>query len=508
MKTVRVGLSIVQPTIDSLSLIDIGESVSVSCNISQGCFGLGTSSGKLLVYDGNSMLSCTELNSQISGIVTIGETLIAATTTNGLHAFSDSQLWTLEIESGCELISASDDYLLVTDGSEGVIRVQSDGKVRNREIIGEITDLKCSEFDDLTAISLANGTLIIIDNNGQIIHESTPPDDDAEKISCMAFRDGGILLVSRESLGMTLDDRFEDRIECWHPILGLIHTIELPSRATTILPTELGAMVGCIDGRLLSLEVGNNQIDELIKFDYSISNILECGKDFLVSTWFQIYRVTRGGEVLWSFEHSGFVTQMFSLDDGIVVVIGESPEGSNPAPVVLLDPDSIPHLPEDAKFDFEEIRRASSDFAGDLSQEEIALADAPPMAISETDDLMNALEEDLEIITEEPVVEVDLLEDLSSSARAINLPPIADAGEDRTVSADEDNTAIVLLDGSRSYDPDGTIESWAWQNEMDKVIGHTPQIKVKLLSGVHTFKLQVTDNRGASTTSMVTIRIQ
>ncbi|HJN70441.1 MAG TPA: PKD domain-containing protein, partial [Candidatus Thalassarchaeaceae archaeon] len=214
------------------------------------------------------------------------------------------------------------------------------------------------------------------------------------------------------------------------------------------------------------------------------------------------------GEVLWSFEHSGFVTQMFSLDDGIVVVIGESPEGSNPAPVVLLDPDSIPHLPEDAKFDFEEIRRASSDFAGDLSQEEIALADAPPMAISETDDLMNALEEDLEIITEEPVVEVDLLEDLSSSARAINLPPIADAGEDRTVSADEDNTAIVLLDGSSSYDPDGTIESWAWQNEMDKVIGHTPQIKVKLLSGVHTFKLQVTDNRGASTTSMVTIRIQ
>jgi len=196
------------------------------------------------------------------------------------------------------------------------------------------------------------------------------------------------------------------------------------------------------------------------------------------------------------------------LDNGNLVIIGESPAGSNPAPVILLDPDSIPYLPEGDEFDFEEISQGSSEFAGDLSQEEITLADAPPMAISETDDLMSALGEELEIITEEKVVEVDLLEDLSSSARAINLPPIADAGDDRTVNADEDGTAIVLLDGSRSYDPDGTIESWAWQNEKDKIIGHTPMIKVKLPSGVHTFKLQVTDNRGASTTSMVTIRIQ
>jgi len=508
VKTVRVWLSIVQPTIDSLSLIDIGESVSVSCNISQGRFGLGTTSGRLLVYDGGSLLSCTELNSQISGIVTIGETLIAATTINGLHAFSDSSKWTLEIESGCEFISASNNHLLVTDGSGGVIYISSEGKVSNREVIGEVNGLKCSEFDDLSAISLTNGTLIVTDENGRIIHESPARDDDAEKISCMVFRDGGVLLVSRESLGMTLDDRFENRIECWHPIHGLIHTIELPSRATTMLPTKFGAIVGCIDGRLLSLEVGNNQIDEVAKFDYSISNIVECGDDFLVSTWFQIYRISRRGEILWSFEHSGFVTQMFSLDNGTIVVIAESPDGSNPAPVILLDPNSSPYLPEESNFDFEEIIQASSDFAGDLSQEEIALANAPPVAISETDDLMHALEEELEIITEEPVVEADLLEDLSSSARAINLPPIADAGDDRTVSANEDDTAIVLLDGSHSYDPDGTIESWAWQNEMDKVIGHTPQIKVKLPMGVHTFKLQVTDNRGASTTSMVTIRIQ
>jgi hypothetical protein len=497
----------VHPTIDRVSIIEIDDSVSVSCKISQDKFGIGTSSGKLLIYDGDTLLSSTEMDSNISGIVRIGENLITATT-NGLHAFTSRQKWSLGIDSGCDIISASKENILVADGSGGVIQVHLDGEVTNREVIGDITGLICSNYNEIASISLANGSLLIIDKNVQIIHESVVSDDDTETISCMVFREEGVLLVSRESLGIIIDDRFQNRIECWHPNQGLIHTIELPSRVTAILATKKGALVGCIDGKLLSLEVGNNQIEEVINFDYPISNIIEYQGDILVSSWFQVYRINNSGEISWSFEHSGLITQMMILDNGNLVIIGESPAGSNPAPVILLDPDSIPYLPEGDEFNFEEISQGSSEFAGDLSQEEIALADAPPMAISETDDLMSALGEELEIINEEKVVEVDLLEDLSSSARAINLPPIADAGEDRTVNADEDETAIVLLDGSRSYDPDGTIESWAWQNEKDKIIGHTPMIKVKLPSGVHTFKLQVTDNRGASTTSMVTIRIQ
>ena len=49
------------------------------------------------------------------------------------------------------------------------------------------------------------------------------------------------------------------------------------------------------------------------------------------------------------------------------------------------------------------------------------------------------------------------MEELSASARAINLPPVADAGEDITAVSDDEGKAEVLLDGSDSYDPDGDI---------------------------------------------------
>jgi hypothetical protein len=126
---------------------------------------------------------------------------------------------------------------------------------------------------------------------------------------------------------------------------------------------------------------------------------------------------------------------------------------------------------------------------------------------ADTAELIGALDEEMEILTEAPSVEADLLEDLSASARAINLPPIADAGDEKTTEADDDGTATILLDGSRSYDPDGSIESWAWQDAKGRVIGHTPQLNVRLPKGVHSFELTVTDDRGASVTAITTVRI-
>ena len=122
---------------------------------------------------------------------------------------------------------------------------------------------------------------------------------------------------------------------------------------------------------------------------------------------------------------------------------------------------------------------------------------------------MDALGEELEVIEEEKAIsEADLLEDLSASAKAINLPPIADAGEDKTISAEEDNTATILLDGSRSYDPDGMIQSYAWQDSKGNVIGDSVQVRVRLPLGTHPFELTVVDDKGAATKAMVTVRIQ
>jgi len=122
---------------------------------------------------------------------------------------------------------------------------------------------------------------------------------------------------------------------------------------------------------------------------------------------------------------------------------------------------------------------------------------------------MDALDEELESFEAEEVIsETDLLQDLSASAKAINLPPIADAGEDKTISAGEDDTATILLDGSRSYDPDGKIQSYAWQDSKGNVIGSSAQVRVRLPLGTHPFELTVVDDKGATTKAIVTVRIQ
>ena len=332
--------------------------------------------------------------------------------------------------------------------------------------------------------------------------------EDVETISQISFRSDGILLACRDSLGMTLDERPENRLECWHPQRGLLHTTELPAMATSILATEDGAIVGCQNGAILRFRIGKD-VEELLIVDNSVSSIIQWDQDLIIGTWFNAMRISSSGELIWSYEHDGLVSEVLAISSDLIAVIGRSPAGQNPASVVLLEPNSEPIISEDESFVYEFSNDAPNEFAGGLSDEEIAKAEAPPLPSSETNELMDALGEELDYIEEEKVIsETDLLADLSASAKAINLPPIADAGEDKTISSEDDNTATILLDGSRSYDPDGKIQSYAWQDSNGNIIGNSAQVRVRLPLGTHPFELTVIDDKGAATKAMVTIRIQ
>ena len=278
--------------------------------------------------------------------------------------------------------------------------------------------------------------------------------------------------------------------------------------ATSILATEDGAIVGFQNGAILRFRIGKD-VEELLIVDNSVSSIIQWDQDLIIGTWFNAMRISSSGELIWSYEHDGLVSEVLAISSDLIAVIGRSPAGQNPASVVLLEPNSEPIIPEDESFVYEFSNDAPNEFAGGLSDEEIAKAEAPPLPSSETNELMDALGEELDYIEEEKVIsETDLLADLSASAKAINLPPIADAGEDKTISSEDDNTATILLDGSRSYDPDGKIQSYAWQDSNGNIIGDLAQVRVRLPLGTHPFELTVIDDKGAATKAMVTIRIQ
>ena len=96
----------------------------------------------------------------------------------------------------------------------------------------------------------------------------------------------------------------------------------------------------------------------------------------------------------------------------------------------------------------------------------------------------------------------------------INRPPAADAGVNRTVNEGD----TVTLDGSSSYDPDGIIETWLWEqvggapivvlNNADTNTASFTAPDVSEPTAVKlTFKLTVTDNDNVKRSDEVKITI-
>ena len=488
--------------IDVLATIEMDEVARCVCMLLDGNFAVGFDSGTLHIYGSDGVvLDSAMLDSRVVGIASLRGVLVAGTSTGGVQAFHDELLWGHPLESGCEAVTASSFRAVVADGTGRIISLADDGSEVAQAEFGHVTSLTCSA-EGVCAAALEDGRLLLLGPALEVLYDSPAADDDVETISCMAFRHDGVLLVARNSLGMTVDDRPENRLECWHPEEGMLNTSELPSRATALLPTGSGTIVGCFDGSILSLDIGDSDPRLITRLDYQVSQIIQWGDDILVASWFDVFRITTRGEVVWHFEHIGVVEHILPLADR-VALMGDDRKGRTPAPLVIIDPDSPPRY-DDIPAERENLS-VSEKHSGALSDEEERQVDMRPKMPEEAEGILDTLHEETEFEVDPPIIESDLLEDLSAEARAINLPPVADAGEDKTVDADEEGKATVLLDGGRSYDPDGSIERWAWEDGRGNVIGDTSQIRVRLSGGVHVFHLTVTDDRGASSKSTITV---
>ncbi len=496
------------PKIEAFAKIEMYEEVTASCTIEDSSFALGTISGKLLIYQLDNLVSQSDLDSEIISIFPYGDGVIAASNIGLVQCLDKIPMWEINVTSGIDNFVFSGVFGYFSDSNGEVVVIDSEGNQIYSQFHEDVNRLAASEDGDLFAIAKTDGTLIISTPSNELLQNSSADESDIETISQICFRQDGVLLACRDSLGFTLDDGPENRLECWHSVRGLLHMSELPAISSSILPTKTGAIVGCNNGSLLRFTIGED-VEELAILEHPISSIIQWGEDVIVGTWFNSMRISSKGEVIWSHEHEGLVTNILAINSETIAVIGSSPYGEKPASVVLIDPDSEPIFYESETFDYDFNPSKSKEFTGSLTEAEISEAEAPPSVSLETEGLIHDLEEDIELTTDEKIVsETDLLQDLAESAKAINLPPIADAGDDKTISVEDDGTAIILLDGSRSFDPDGSIDHYSWQNSNGKVIGDSPQVRVRLRAGTHSFELTVIDNNGAASKAIVTMRIQ
>ena len=91
---------------------------------------------------------------------------------------------------------------------------------------------------------------------------------------------------------------------------------------------------------------------------------------------------------------------------------------------------------------------------------------------------------------------------------AINTEPVASAGPDQTVDADEGGEATVTLNGSASTDADEDEElTYEWRKGRE-VLGDTAVLTTTLEVGVHTLTLEVTDEAGETSTDTVVITVR
>jgi hypothetical protein len=222
-----------------------------------------------------------------------------------------------------------------------------------------------------------------------------------------------------------------------------------------------------------------------------------------------------------------------SRDGSLILVAGDNQNDyTRENQIMILDSSAEPYLMQsgaDIDADLKEFSTASpaergantvealyggdDDYSNLLTEAEMAqLAGTSPSGskgatVDGDDDLMGLLEAEITLtdVTQETF---DFDAALSEDAGRINLPPIADAGDDQIVEGDVDGAAVVKLDGSRSYDEDGEIVSHTWRDVNNRIIGEAAIIKVKLPKGNHTFTLTVTDDDHASTSDAVTVQVR
>ena len=86
-----------------------------------------------------------------------------------------------------------------------------------------------------------------------------------------------------------------------------------------------------------------------------------------------------------------------------------------------------------------------------------------------------------------------------------NSTPVANAGNDQSVSADSACQASVVLDGSASSDADQDTLSYTWTGAFGTATGAQPSVSLPL--GVQVVTLTVTDGQGGSSSDTVTITV-
>jgi ribosomal protein L14 len=204
-------------------------------------------------------------------------------------------------------------------------------------------------------------------------------------------------------------------------------------------------------------------------------------------------------------------------DDTINVIVNAAPPPPNVPPVANAGADQIITLPTSS---ITLNGTASSDADGSISSFAWSMVSGPPLfsignpnaATTPVTNLMQGTYLFRLVVTDNSGAtdEDTIMVTVNPAPLPPNIPPVANAGNDTTVTLPSNG---VQLSGAASSDPDGGIVSYSWNTVSGpsgmSIVNATSvnPILVGLVAGNYVIRLTVTDNTGATGTDDVTVHV-
>ncbi len=470
--------------------------------------------------------------------------ILVGTISRDAHCISSDGeiLWRIDGAGGIEHLVGTIERtrFLIIDGMRNAILFDRDGNEIYRHT-GRQYILSAIRADGgAFAVADDTGVVELISSNGKVIMTREPRSPEGDRITAMTFRPDGVLVFASECNGLTNSETPQIALDCISSNGESLHIVEIESNASVLFGTTQGILVGMENGDVEEHKIGKKEPILWAKTGYEVKDVRPHDDDIIVGSWFHLRRFLAPMEEAWSVEHPGLVERVSSDSGGRMIAI--SGDNRNDYTRIdridLYDPDSerfevndddallindqdlfggaiggakgtefidaLENNENASNEDFEEIEDL-------LTEEEMEIYRTNQASEDELDDLLSELEEevdskDKDIANNEGVDQLleGIIDDDSFSA----LPPIADAGEDRTIEVEEDGTAMVTLDGRSSQCTDGEIETWEWRDSVGQPIGDTPALKVRLKPGTHQFTLSILSDKGMASSDSVSIQIE
>ena len=459
-------------------------------------------------------------------------------------------VWKLEIEGGGFEFRELSERLAVVDSLGRLVIVSKDGeKISLVEDYSSIAKIEVCLGNIITAHE--NGEVRVFDGN-KTIWSRPKRGDIGESITHIAYVNENKLLIGREGYALVPGEEEALEIEVWDYVNnGLILRKEIDSRLTSSTTSDLGPVLGFSSGRVsqLNLEnIGNEkEITTIFDSGYPIKTLNYSSKQIIFSSWFFIYGVLENGET-WKVEHKGIPELIaVSLNGDVCLFAGEDQNdwtSTEPIGRISLNGDLTVIEESELTLWFSQEPNMKKHYSNDFySQEEVSLhlsqkemeelsnsefnnlkesiddligaldvsssTDKSESTISgtldiDTDELLSQLDDELEKIAMLP--EQSILDELNSTVVEIQVP-IANAGDDQSIVSDDDNTAIVTLDATSSFDPQNRIIQWSWIDQSGKEISNLAKLNVRLNIGTFRFELRICDSDGNWSSDSLLIKI-